>query len=422
MKKYNEKQQKTSASGNPLNLILGGVFALLLVWGLFKINPYPAATPAATPIPAAAQVQAVPATPAAVPAEEPAIGETPEQPEESAAPAVEKTVYRIPEGQTAPAPNPAAFGCVPVESAAQMEEVYQRAVEYGLLEADEAVAFRSDADFNRGSYYQDIMYYLDETLLVACWKELVGGATLTMCEIKIGDGSQMRMNIWGDINNENDNNYLSQAIAGLNCVVAMNTDKCKARGDGILICDRQIYKYNENPYAGNLKRYNCLDNCLVTGDGDFLFTYRLEEKTLEEMQQFVADNNVIFSMSFGPCLIDEGQMRTGYFPGDENYIEYAFGENEKPYSRAGIGQLGTRHYVYCSLNHSDEMAANWTMRDFAENMYARGYFRNFYALDGGQTAELIINDTIYNHIDFGAERLTSNWLYFCSALPEGAAS
>ena len=406
------------------NVIFGLLFALCLVWGLFKIQPYPAAAPAATPIPAAA--------PVAAPVAAPEVTEAPEvvsvDPEtgavvETPAPEPEKTVYKLADGQTAPAPNPANFGSVSVDNAAQIMDVIQKARDLGLLEADEKVAFDPTVAFNKGSYYQDIMYYLDETILVISWKELVDdGSTLTMCEIKTGDGSQMRMDVWGDINNENDNNYLSQAISGLNAVCAMNTDKCKARGDGILIYNRTLYKYNENIYAGSLKRYNCLDNCLVTEDGDFLFTYRLQEMTAEEMQQYIADNKVVFSFSFGPCLIDNGEMRTGYYPGDEGYIEYAFGETEKPYSRCGIGQLGTRHYVYCSLNHSDEMAARWTMRDFAENMVGRGYFRNFYALDGGQTAELIMGDTIYNHIDYGAERLTSNYLYFCSALPEGAAS
>ena len=413
-----EKQKEEHPKPRKLTELLCALaFGICLVWGLFNINPYRSSSgiqrPAAvTPAPSAATAAPLQtATPAAETAgtEQEEISE---EPEEEA-----RTVYKLNEGEMAPKPNQACFGSVSVDNAAEIEQVIEKAREAGLLGQDEVVAFDPEADFNRGSYYQDIMYYFDETILVICWKELIDGYTLSMCEVKIGDGSQFRMEVFGDIYNENDNSYLSQMIMANNAVVAMNSDKCKARGDGVLVCDRTLYKYNENQYAGSLLRYNCLDNCYVTGSGDFLFTRRLEEKSYDEMLQFIAENDIVFSISFGPLLIENGEMVYGYNPGDEDYIEYAFGETEKPYSRCGMGQIGTRHYLYTSLNHSDEQAARWTMREFAQHIFDKGIMENFYALDGGQTAELIIGDTIYNHIDYGAERYTSNCIYFATALP-----
>lgn len=398
-----------AAKARPAAALLNGVLCLLLaaclVWGLTNINPYPVSQiqAIATPLPTTAPAEEMPGT-----------DETTEEPVPSEQPEAETEKSFI------PVPNP-GFGNVSTADAAKVNEIIQQARDAGLLKEDETTAFSPDVTFNtpERSYYQDIKYYIDDSILAIAWKELIDGYTLTMCEIKIRDGSQIHMDVWGDVNNENDNNYLLQIVQDMNVVCAMNTDKCKARGDGVLVWNSQLYKYNENPYAGSLLRYNCLDNCYVTGDGDLLFTYRLEEMTTEQMQQYIADNNIMFSISFGPALIADGQLRTGYNPGDENYIEYAFGETEKPYSRCGFGQIDERHYLYVSLNHSDEQDARWTMREFAEHLHAKGYLKSFYGLDGGQTAELVIDNTIYNHIDFGAERLTSNYMYFTSGVTGG---
>lgn len=413
------KEKKEVKNTPLLSVIFSACFVLCLIWGLFNIKPFSSSSSAMQPIatPAPTQ-QATSVQQTAVDTE--TVATTEEQPAETVSePVIEKTKYKLEEGQMAPKPNQACFGQVSVTNASEINNVISQARELGLLGEEEKVAFNPNAQFNQGSYYQDIMYYLDETILVIAWKEIEEGSTLTMCEIKIADGSQFRMEVFGDIYNENDNSYLSQMIMANNAVAAMNSDKCKARGDGVLVCNRTLYKYNENVYAGLLKRYNCLDNCFVTGSGDMLFTKRLEEKTTEEMQKYIADNDIVFSISFGPLLIENSEMVYGYNPGDENYIEYAFGETEKPYSRCGMGQIDERHYLYVSLNHSDEQAARWTMREFAQHIYDRGIMKSFYGLDGGQTAELIINDTIYNHIDYGAERYTSNCIYFATAIPNG---
>ena len=87
------------------------------------------------------------------------------------------------------------------------------------------------------------------------------------------------------------------------------------------------------------------------------------------------------------------------------------------YSRAGLGQLDERHYLYMSLNHSNEKEARWTMMDFAEFFQSRGV-RCAYAFDGGQTSEIIFNHEIYNYIDRNSERWVSDMIWFGTALPE----
>ena len=62
-----------------------------------------------------------------------------------------------------------------------------------------------------------------------------------------------------------------------------------------------------------------------------------------------------------------------------------------------------------------------TVNQFAE-IIATKNLRHAYNLDGGQTGEVVFNGKPYNHIDFGNERLLSDCIYFCTAIPESEVS
>ena len=131
----------------------------------------------------------------------------------------------------------------------------------------------------------------------------------------------------------------------------------------------------------------------------------------DELQQFIDDNDIAFSLSFGPILVDNYETKYHY----DGW--YPVAEVNNGYSRAGIGQLDERHYLYMSLNHSSEKEARWTMMEFAEFFQSRGV-RCAYAFDGGQTSEIIFNHEIYNYIDRNSERWVSDMIWFGTALPE----
>ena len=43
--------------------------------------------------------------------------------------------------------------------------------------------------------------------------------------------------------------------------------------------------------------------------------------------------------------------------------------------------------------------------------------RHAYTLDGGQTATIVMNDEVINHVSYGAERYISDIIYFATAIP-----
>ncbi|MDO5445491.1 MAG: phosphodiester glycosidase family protein [Eubacteriales bacterium] len=322
----------------------------------------------------------------------------------------EKIRYSIPESDlVAPVPDPACFGSVMPDNAEEIMNIIQRARENGLLE-DQEMIFSLDTDFRSDTA---IRYYLDETLLVICWKEIIDGNTCSCVEVKMADASQFRRKFADDAFGASNTYYATDLSRSVNSVVAMNADYYLFRDFGIVAFNRELYRFNESVYSGDYKKYNCVDTCFVTENGNLLYFKRGEVTTEEEMRRYIEDNNIIFSIAFGPVLVENSEAE---------YIDwYPVGEIDKGYSRAGIGQVDSLHYFYMSLNHSNEKQARWNINTFAQHFAEKGV-QTAYALDGGQTSEIVFQGEPYNYIDFGAERLVSDIIYFASAIPSGEVS
>ena len=316
-----------------------------------------------------------------------------------------RKIYKIGENDTvAPAPDAAKYGTVAIEDAAAVEDVIQRARDSGLLDGQEVI-FDPGAEFY---YDSNIQYYCDDTILVICWKELIDGNTCSCVEVKIADASQLRRKIADDSYGSSSQYFASTMAKQVNSVVAMNADFYQFRDFGIVAYQRELYRFSDDKYTGKYSKYNCIDNCFVTAEGDFLFMHKGDVTTAEDVKQFMKDNNVIFTIAFGPILVEDGVVQTCDW--------YPAGEPTTGYSRAGIGIFDKLHYYYMSLNHSPEKAARWTVDEFAQRMFDKGV-NNAYGLDGGQTSEIVFQGQPYNYIDFGSERLVSDIIYFATAIP-----
>lgn len=307
-----------------------------------------------------------------------------------------------------PTPDPACYGTVSLDNAAEVLTVIQRARDIGLLGPDEVVAFDPNVNFYRGLYSRDIEYYLDDSILVILWKEEIDGKSCTFTEVKISDPSQFRRKLANDSYGSDYEYFATQLAAEENAVVAMNADYYRHRDFGILAYDRELYRFNTAYYAEGYSLYNCVDTLFVTDSGDFLYKRLGEENTPDSIRSFMKENNVLFSVAFGPVLVENGEaIPCGWYP---------VGEVGLGYSRAGIGQMGPLHYLYMSLNHGSH-EARWNVTQFAEH-FAEKPVQTAYCLDGGQTGEVVFRGTPYNYIDFGVERTVSDILSFVSAVPD----
>lgn len=299
--------------------------------------------------------------------------------------------YSIAYGDEAPAPAKENFEIFSIDEAERVYELVDRARFYGLFKADEKTAFDADVPFYPGSV---INCYLDETIYMVEWREYRDGSIVTFVECKVSDPSQFRRKLAGEY--EQRKTRLLHEMAGeANAVVGLSADFYAFRAEGIMCYDKTVYKYNTK-----------LDTLFVDDNGDFVFLYRENGMSKEELQHFVDDNNLNFSLSFGPVLIEDGVLK--------DCTSYPIGEVLQRYSRAGIGQMDELHYLFVNVAHGAQHTC--TLPVFAEYMYEKGV-KNGYNLDGGQTGEIVIRGEIINYIDFGIERTVSDMIYFASALP-----
>lgn len=302
-----------------------------------------------------------------------------------------KKIYTIPESATsAPAPNPAAFG--ETTDPAVIEAVIEDAA---ILLDGQKTLWNRDIRFYPGTTMQ---YYRDDSILVLTWKEIYDERCCTMAEVKVAHGSQFRRRLAEDSYGSSVQFYASEMAKASNAVVASNADFYAFRTMGITVYQRQLFRAAPDR----------LDTCFITSSGDMLFSKAGELTTADQINRYVQENDVLFSLSFGPVLVDNGEL--------QYCASYPIGEIDTQYSRAGIGMLDELHYLLMTINHTDgRPRAN--VNQFGQYMYEKGCVKA-YNLDGGQTSEIVMNGTPVNYIDFNAERTVSDIIYFASAIPE----
>lgn len=302
--------------------------------------------------------------------------------------------YKIDENALAgPEPDPSLFG--ETADPAVIEELLQSSLARQLI-GDQTLAWRADIAFLPGT---SIYYYLDETILALVWKEETSKAVGTFSEVILADGSQLRRRIAGDQFESFDFNTTSGFAEQTNAVLTLGGDFYHhGRSCGIVVYQRDIYRYD----------LSTCDTCYITADGDMLFSYRDQFENAEQAQDFVKDNDILFSLCFGPVLIDNGvDVTPDYYP---------WGEIHDTYARSVLGMLGDKHYLTVNINcQQPNYYYLVTLRQAADAMVEKGCVKA-YALDGGQTATTVFNGTLINPVQFGWEKNISDVIYFATAV------
>ena len=305
---------------------------------------------------------------------------------------IEKVYWLSDHDQVAPEPNPECYG--EVSSYEELLPVLKKAEK---LLAGQTLAFTPDRPVWDGD---KIHYYYDETVLVIAWKEIVDNSVYTVAEVKIAHPSQFRRFLAGG-EFGSDKQYVTTEMArSVNAVLASSGDFYGYR------------KYGAVVYEGELRRFEgeSVDTCYITDEGDLLFTYRNELETEAEARAFVEENNVRFSLAFGPVLLDEGEIMV---PGD-----YILGEVNGTYSRAAICQWDKLHYLVVNTSQEQGYVKRHKVRNFAEFIQELGC-KTAYALDGGQTTAIVMDDKLVTLPDYKTQRRISDIIYFATALPDG---
>ncbi len=246
-----------------------------------------------------------------------------------------------------------------------------------------------------------IRYYLDDSILSIVWQECEHGAVGTFCETILGDATQLRRKLADDTYFKQIYYYPTELAAKANAVSAVSGDfyDHPDRIYGVHVYDGQV--------LGGSLTYG--QTCYFDANGDMLFSEPGQFSDIEKAQDFVDENNIMFSLCFGPVIVDNCTDVTPY--------DYPLGEVRDTYARCAIGQLGQLHYLAMTINcQSPDYYVYVTLRQAADSIIRHGCI-NAYTLDGGQTGSIIINNELINPVQFGVERAQSDIVYFATAVP-----
>lgn len=301
--------------------------------------------------------------------------------------------YSIPDSElAAPLPNPAKFG--EAESPAELQWLLDEAAD--ILDG-QSLYFSTETELFPGS---TVHYYLDETILAITWKQLINRVVFTFSEVRLAHPSQFRRYLSDGTFGSGKLYKTTEMSKSVNAVVACSADFYAYRRKGVTVVDGIVQK-NVGGVA---------DACYIDRDGNMLLERGLKFADAGEAQAYMDEHNVNFSLSFGPILIQDGELKCPR--------NYALGEVGKPFPRAALCQMDTLHYLFAASNMEVHYYTCLTMSEFAESLLETGC-RSAYALDGGQTATVVMNNDLINNVNYGSERLVSDIIYFATAIPEG---
>lgn len=312
---------------------------------------------------------------------------------ETTVPVKEKRILEIPDdAQVAPEPNPDCYGQTDDPSSLQwlLDEA-----EYML--DGQALYFSTETELFDGSV---VNYYLDDTILAITWKEVHDGSVYTFSEVKVNHPSQFRRHLAGGEYGSATQFYTSEMAESVNAVVASSGDFYNFRNFGIIVYQGQVRKV-EGTYA---------ETCYIDRNGDLHFTYGGDVLTTAAAREYVEENNIWFSLGFGPVLVDNYEVI--------DHTWYGVGEITEGYARAALCQMGELHYIVATANTEGPWQDIPTVKTFARNISATGC-RMAYCLDGGQTAAIVMGDQLINRPVYGQQRKISDIIYFATAVPEG---
>lgn len=303
---------------------------------------------------------------------------------------VERLYWISDDALAAPVPNPEGYGT------AQTEEELEALEEAFSQRTQDDLVFSPDTPRMPGSTVQ---YYLDETIAAVTWKQVIDNGVYTFSEIKIQHPSQFRRFLAGG-SFGSDKLYITTEMAqSVNAVVASSGDFYSYRQAGTLVFDGKVRRVTNG----------LVDTCYIDRSGDLHFSRREDDRDEAAAQTYTDENNIRFSLAFGPVLIENGEIDL------PNY--YVIGEINDHFPRSALCQLGQLHYLLAVVNGEGSYPDVPTLRRFGENLKAMGV-QTAYTLDGGQTAVIAMNGKLINAVLFGYQRRISDIIYFATAIPD----
>lgn len=227
-----------------------------------------------------------------------------------------------------------------------------------------------------------------------------GSDTVTyyVADVTLSDATVLQSAFAGDAYGENITDETSDIAEQNGAIFAINGDYYGFRDSGIVIRNGVVYR-DEGARQG-LAFYT---------DG----TVEVYDETATTAQELV-DAGVWNTLSFGPALLEDGQIVSGI---DDVEIDTNVGnhsiQGEQP--RTAVGVIDENHLVFVVVDgRSPGYSRGVTMTELAQIMQDLGA-QTAYNLDGGGSSTMYFQGAVVNQPSNGGERATSDILYIGGA-------
>lgn len=240
------------------------------------------------------------------------------------------------------------------------------------------------------SHYLSATEYQDDTLHV--WLEDVqrDDSVYHVAHVEIADASQLRAALSCEPG-EKSKAVPSVIANAYNAVIAVNGDNYLYRSKGYIVRQGQVLRKNAT---------TDLDMLVIDTAGDF---HALRKPTKKSITEALETLDVAQCLVFGPVLVLDGEVQTVY-------NTYGFSPQDRS-PRTAIGQVGPLSYVLVVVDGRQDQSRGVTHKQLATFMGELGCSVAF-NLDGGGSSTLLFHGQVINSLSEGAERETSDILYF----------
>ena len=275
------------------------------------------------------------------------------------------------------------------------------------------IALSLPVDFSAGCAPNPAAYtetgYKDDSIEVTTEEVEEDGVIWHVCRVKIASPTQLRTGIYNpEKPKSNRTDRLSTMAKRYNAVIAINGDYYSKDPGKTTFEIRQatVIRANTNRYK---------DVMIIDEQGDFHFIAANPELSSkkyaawfqDQISAFTAEHEIINAFTFGPILVQDGEVQTKEF-------DYGYNPNGKE-PRSAIGQTGPLSYVLVVAEGRGESTGT-SQHQMAEFMAKIGC-RQAFNLDGGNSAEIVFGEQMFRG-QGGNERPQSDFIYFATAVPE----
>lgn len=266
---------------------------------------------------------------------------------------------------------------------------------------------------NPDCYLPDNTGYIDDSLSITIettfWTQDIqqvetqskGVTRVLAIRVKLTDASQFRTALAAPSPSKQ-TAYPSTILARNNGVMAINGDYFRYHSSGIIYRNGQQYRFNAN---------NLRELLIVDTQGDFHY---LRPTSKVAWDKFIATGREpLHTFWFGPCLVNEDGTAVTRFTNNENNGPWG------PAQRMVIGQTGPLEYlILCSEGpeSQDFSDQGFSLPQMAKLCVAFG-MDNAYNLDGGSSANVILNGEKINSLSNPKRREIGDIIYFATLMP-----